>query len=589
MSKQHLHTDVVTVGDLFNTLGVGYKIPAYQRNFAWDSARIEEFLDTIEEVSEADSSDLPVGVMVLQRDGIATQQGPATIYHVIDGQQRLTIFTIIAAALFRQISEKVKGWAPPTDLEMFYSTKRASKSPQLPRLIREGDTWADKQDPNLSPLTQFLIAMINGQKGAPGGANNGFNDVFKQVNLWCKEFEPEKLKRIVEALCSKLIVIKVELQSEELAFTLFEAINSKNEPLTVLEVLKSKCQAKGIALNWTDDLLEKKERTEQVQFSDLLLFVTLNVLDSTRKVTKRFASLKRAADSALLDNSALFVKTMEETAKFLDNFNSQQAPHLSLDDNSLMAVLKEAKHTMPLYLLARFNLAKTENPGAFSDVLRACLAFYALRPRVLRTKGIPETYRDIYATLNLDYKTPNAVNPSAVRFMLRRQLEKDIQAASKSAIPQDFKSLWLGLEGPQYGRESVLCRLYLFIYLTKTFSLGSAPLIWLGFGKNDLDHVYPQHLNEIPDVIHSVGNLTLIPAEINKQLTNVAWKKNYDVLLELADPKAKSPFLTNTDFEAMHFPHLIEFKDYPVWEREQILQRQERILNLVWDTLISWL
>src|SRR5436190_17883772 len=91
----------------FDLSGIGalltselYRVPIYQRSYAWDDADIDDFWEDLRRALSADSPDYFLGTVVLT----PSDDGRVVI---IDGQQRLATTTILLAVL-RDIADEQK-------------------------------------------------------------------------------------------------------------------------------------------------------------------------------------------------------------------------------------------------------------------------------------------------------------------------------------------------------------------------------------------------------------------------------------------------------------------------------------------------
>ena len=80
-----------------------YIIPVYQRNYDWTEEQCHQLLDDIIEVGNSGNTHF-IGSIVYLHDGVYTSSDVKQLV-IIDGQQRLTTFTILYLALYRFCKE----------------------------------------------------------------------------------------------------------------------------------------------------------------------------------------------------------------------------------------------------------------------------------------------------------------------------------------------------------------------------------------------------------------------------------------------------------------------------------------------------
>ncbi len=106
----YLQPQLQSVGDLFKR-GI-FTIPDYQRSYSWDK---EQWRDLWEDLGEGLlNPDSPhfIGTIVLRdtcEDRTDTSDRPLGVFHVVDGQQRLTTLVLLGLAAFGELREERAG------------------------------------------------------------------------------------------------------------------------------------------------------------------------------------------------------------------------------------------------------------------------------------------------------------------------------------------------------------------------------------------------------------------------------------------------------------------------------------------------
>ena len=105
-----------------------YKIPIYQRNYAWGDKEITQLIQDIADYisSEKDKKHYYIGTLVVYERRDAGE----IFYETIDGQQRLTTLSILVAAIKNIYRNEVNlDWYKNVNLE-YFSRKKSSQSLQ---------------------------------------------------------------------------------------------------------------------------------------------------------------------------------------------------------------------------------------------------------------------------------------------------------------------------------------------------------------------------------------------------------------------------------------------------------------------------
>lgn len=101
-----------TINEIFKELGYIFKTPNYQRYYVWESEEIGAYLKDIDYCYEINNNDPAqkydhfFGQIILrlcEEDRSARQH-----FEIVDGQQRLTTFTLTVAACYRLIMKKIE-------------------------------------------------------------------------------------------------------------------------------------------------------------------------------------------------------------------------------------------------------------------------------------------------------------------------------------------------------------------------------------------------------------------------------------------------------------------------------------------------
>jgi uncharacterized protein with ParB-like and HNH nuclease domain len=171
--KNAFDPSTVSIYEYFQSRGVGFYIPHYQREYSWGSENIDQLLLDIEigvETLLKDKDEFRfLGTVITVKelnnnniDPIEEQALPSTIQNVIDGQQRLSTLAVFSTVLYDSI-EKIKNRIPSSsknidqlkescgiwqdkliDIFSFELRKNISRKPKIIRASE--DQWTIKDD-----------------------------------------------------------------------------------------------------------------------------------------------------------------------------------------------------------------------------------------------------------------------------------------------------------------------------------------------------------------------------------------------------------------------------------------------------------
>ena len=217
-----------------------YKIPIYQRNYAWER---EEIYALIKDVYDSlDKSVYYIGTLV-------TYKREENIFEVIDGQQRLTTIYIILKALgIETIANRLT-----------YSARKVSAATieQMPKFGDENDK----------------------------GILNGFNyakEALKEI-IGDKKTDMDEFKYF---FLNNVHIIHYRVPKDVDLNHYFEVMNSRGEQLEKHEIVKAKLSEQ---LNGDDDAMEKFSRIWEA-CSDMSFYIQQKLPDMTSVFSKTMES-----------------------------------------------------------------------------------------------------------------------------------------------------------------------------------------------------------------------------------------------------------------------------------------------------------
>ncbi|EAQ35137.1 hypothetical protein NB311A_16629 [Nitrobacter sp. Nb-311A] len=249
-----------------------YLIPLYQRQYAWKvQPQLELLWEDIERAADRVRTDRAsltphfLGAIVIAQ--IKTFGKEVQAFEIIDGQQRLTSFQILLAAL--------------RDVAATHSAKWASEL--RPYLLNEGvmaqeaierfKLWPSRTD------RRAFIAMIDPSADidaiTPPAVNEDgfvrraisahahFKDVIERHVVMDGGFDEFRFETLFEAMKAGLAVVSIELEGGDDPQTIFETLNSRGVDLTPGDLMRNFIfqRAKGLGQNGSsltvDSLYEK--------------------------------------------------------------------------------------------------------------------------------------------------------------------------------------------------------------------------------------------------------------------------------------------------------------------------------------------
>lgn len=241
MSSKYMKADVVGVGKLISERG-NFKVPDHQRDYAWPTGAVEQFLDDIDSALKNNEPDYFVGLIVLVE--------PATdsSWQILDGQQRLATSTMIYSAIrswlfqngFEKDAQKVQ--------ERYIGISELGEEKDRPRIalnVKDRDIFENavanqvsddyleaqrKKSGRNSSTRKLIEALIACRKYISALAKKGGSSVDSQA---------KQLFKLSDYLRDNVHVAYMDVASSGNAYVIFEALNDRGIDLSVLDLVKN--------------------------------------------------------------------------------------------------------------------------------------------------------------------------------------------------------------------------------------------------------------------------------------------------------------------------------------------------------------
>lgn len=284
-----------------------FRIPDYQRGYSWVDKQLNELWDDIEDIIAVDGEYKKhyTGTLFLEETKPSESEKwvEDDFYYVVDGQQRLTTLIILLFELLK----KSEGGYLSKDLsilnnQFLFSANQSGKS----KVFRFSYQETDKND-------KFLIKRIFEDDSvllADDSLNLYANNLITAKKFFSDKIElldfqeKEKLfKKVTTCLIFDIRIIEKELDVQ----AVFETMNNRGKPLTILEKLKNRLIYLNDKLHQpTEDknLLRKKINDAWGKIYNSLALNALNYLDEDEFLSAHLSLYRKPKESVFSEKLA---------------------------------------------------------------------------------------------------------------------------------------------------------------------------------------------------------------------------------------------------------------------------------------------
>ncbi|MBM2778991.1 DUF262 domain-containing protein [Helicobacter pylori] len=562
-----------------------YQIPIYQRPYQWTEENCEKLLDDLFFNYEYDrESDYFCGSLVLIAIGTDSATNAKT-YDVVDGQQRLSTFILLAKVLATLYNNEV----------LNDKTSRVFLEKSL------GDTDGEKRKRltfntiglNAKDDFQDALDFFDNSHASKNNKNNYLKNAVCLKN-YLKEKEIENINAFIKWLYFKVVFIKTTCPNISMALRIFSVLNARGLPLHAIDVFKVELLKK---------LANKKDQEEFVsRWSALHQKCSGNESKfPKRKENKREKNAIETLFSWYLAylNPVTGAKSMEE--RLADQFEKLNKPPLEylkgIEDfyNAYCKVLEmQDWHAHLLsYLASDFwriilctSLLHHYSDQDIETLKELLVKFYyqnwvaeQKEPKKQTNYNIIKALKEKQSVENIASIVKEYLNGSKITQHFKEKLEDDhLYEKHKKAS----KNSWL---------KPVLILVEYFI------SDDPKPK---RIEKNDfhVEHILPQNPDPSSQWVkdfseeerelytHSLANLTLLGGEKNTKASNKDFKEKKEIYMGHAVKLGKDKRGREQTFKVMTcYKMTIDVAQYTEWTPKSLEKRKEELIKIIESVL----
>ncbi|WRG11145.1 DUF262 domain-containing protein [Helicobacter pylori] len=557
-----------------------YQIPIYQRPYQWTEENCEKLLDDLFFNYEDDrESDYFCGSLVL----IAiSEDSKVKTYDVVDGQQRLSTFILLAKVLATLYSERLD----PEYQEFLqaswsdrHENKKKKKKKRLDFELVVSSAKKDFQD------TLDFFDDLDASKGKDSKSNDpskGKNNYLKNaicLKNYLEKKEIENINAFIMWLYHKVIFIKTTCPNISMALRIFSVLNARGLPLHAIDVFKvellkklaSKKDQEEFVFRW--NALRQKcsdnDLTMETLFSWHLTY--LDPVTSKEKMEKRLVTWFKNLN-----------KTPLEYLKGIENFYNAYGEVLEMQDrHAHLLSYKDDDHLCVMLCASLLHHYSDQDIETLKELL---VKFYYQNWVAEQTEPKKQTNCNIIKALKEKQSVENIAS------IVKQYLDDN------NKITQNFREkLKDDHLYEKHKRASKNSWLRPILILVEYFmSDDPRPK---RIEKNDfhVEHILPQNPDPSSQWVkdfseeerelytHSLANLTLLGGKKNSQASNLDFKDKKEIYMGHAVKRGKDKRGREKPFKVMTcYKMTIDIAHhYTEWTPKSLEKRKEELIKII--------
>ncbi len=545
-----------------------YQIPIYQRPYQWTEENCEKLLDDLFFNYEDDrESDYFCGSLVLI---LISEDSKAKTYDIVDGQQRLSTFILLAKVLATLYSERLT-----EESRDYLQESLITKYGKKDRLNFNAIGFNSKKDFQYA-LTSFNDAPVSNNK------NNYLKNAICLKNYLRKK-EIEDINDFIEWLYFKVVFITITCPDADKALRIFNVLN-----------------ARGLALNATDifkgELLKHAKEHEREEFVSRWNALSQKCSDNDLKIETLFSwyltylnpvTSKEKMEKRLVTWFNILNKPPLEYLKGVEDFYNAYCEILEMQDRH--AHLLSYKDDDYLHVILCASILHHYSDQDIEALKELLVKFYYQDWVAGQTKSTrSQTCCNIINALKEKKSVENIAS-----IVVKKYLDdKNITQRFKENLQDSNLYTKFYFAGKSVKKNSWLKPV---LILVEYFVSDDPKPKRIQMDKNlHVEHILPQQPGSSSQWVkdfseeerglytHSLANLTLLGGTKNAQASNLDFKEKKEIYMGHAVKLGKKkPFKVMTCYKmTIDIAH-----KYTEWTPKSLEKRKEELIQIIESTL----
>lgn len=509
-------------------------IPNFQREYSWDKYYYNTFfMDILEGIKQEDkkliNTDYFIGTMVFS----GSEKKDESI-EVIDGQQRLTVITILLSVLTNK----------------FKNIKEEDLAEATFEYIKTKDDYG-RPIPKLKSITSYpyfeaYVQSIEKMDVEP--ATEEEINIKQTYNYFESELEEMKLKRkydfnentpykdLLIAIRDQILqmnVISILTEEKDSAYEIFEILNAKGKNLASIDLIKNTIYSKFHADdNAKDKIIENKwegikttlrSRNPNIGFATFYRHYWISKYQKTTNsklydsFKKHIKSNKKSYEEFVEDLSTIAETYMKLVSPNIDDYNNRKEYNWLVQ--SLKAIEKTFGVTQArIALLALFELKSNDkiSSKAFKDAVNYIENFIFAYTGVLKNQA--NIYESRFSKLAI--KLRESKNKSDTNNILKKYLYQEFE--DRYPQKEEFLSGFVRLRFSK--QESPTNTITKYVLNKISSKLNNSEVYSID---SSIEHIINEDISN--DNTLFIGNLICLEVDLNNEASDLAYEEKLEV------------------------------------------------------------
>lgn len=597
-----MRADSIKINKVFSAGGdVHYVLPHFQREYAWEKENWQMLLKDIFGIYDVYDDQKPpehfMGALVVNNDG--TRNGTVPVFRLVDGQQRLTTISLFLHALAQLVQE--------SDPRLYKRIQRVLINEDEPDILYY------KLLPTKKYGDQDSYLAILREQPVPANVDSkiplAYAYFYKELGsrLQQKQFDPNRLFIVV---MNCLQVVFIDLNHSERPYEIFESLNYKGKTLTQADLVRNyiamklpEQQQTGVFERyWSpiEAMLQERRTVGRSGLGELTAFLRHYMAYHSTVLCNEEHVYSRFRDRGESQDAEGFVTEIALLKRFAGYYNRMlrpdQEPDQAIRQKLHRLNVLEISTAYPFLLFAYDAL--DEGKISRADFLEGLTLLENYLVRRILVRETTSYLNKMFPTLAKDVDV-NRFSDTLRQALLTKNYPTDVRLRQSVETVKLYSSS---------GRPRLT---FILETINRHLSEGTGAYTLLD-GQATIEHIMPQkpsddwkqtlgeNLMQDYELLHTLGNLTLVTQEWNSALSNAAYSdkqarlRQHGLLLN-KHYFASSPAVWNGDSIRQRAAYLVD-QILAIWpslgevQEPKGWQERPKTLTILGETFVvkSW-